>query len=103
MMRNTVSLNSDTDFPKGNLGEKEKEMKYPNLGVELMYYYKTYEYINTSNEVISSQWKTIYHFSLTLCGLSGSVISVIEGVKVSGIQVRHMQGPGWQPLIADLI
>lgn len=54
-MRNTVSLNSDTDFPKGNLGEKEKEMKYPNLGVELMYYYKTYEYINTSNEVISSQ------------------------------------------------
>lgn len=24
MMRNTVSLNSDTDFPKGNLGEKRK-------------------------------------------------------------------------------
>ena len=44
MMRNTVSLNSDADFPKGNLGgkkKKEKEMKYPALGVELMYYYKT--------------------------------------------------------------
>lgn len=42
MIRNTVSLNSDADFPKGNLGEKkEKETKYPNLGVELMYYYKT--------------------------------------------------------------
>lgn len=42
-MRNTVSLNSDADFPKGNLGgkKKEKEMKYPALGVELMYYYKT--------------------------------------------------------------
>lgn len=54
MMRNTVSLNSDSNFPKRNLEKKEKKMKYPNLAVELMYYYKTWEYINTSDEVIAS-------------------------------------------------
>lgn len=39
MMRNTdAHLNSDANFPKGNLEKKEKEMKCPNLAVELMYY-----------------------------------------------------------------
>lgn len=39
MMWNTVSLNSDADFPKGNFERvEEKEMKYPNLGVELIYH-----------------------------------------------------------------
>lgn len=31
-------------------------------------------------------------FPWSLCGLSGSVISVIEGVKVGGIKVRQHAG-----------
>lgn len=33
VMRNTVSLNSDADFPKRNLEEKEKENELPNSGI----------------------------------------------------------------------